>query len=93
MSSDGSGVNDAWDEAMVERERDADGLYAALTPAGAGEDEARVLRQALSGMLWTKQFFHFDVDRWLEGDPALPRHRRVARAVATTSGATSTTPT
>ena len=31
-----------------------------------------MLRQALAGMLWTKQFFHFDVDRWLEGDPALP---------------------
>ncbi len=57
---------------MVEREREADDFYAALTPVGSSADEAGVLRQALAGMLWSKQFFHFDVDRWLDGDPALP---------------------
>jgi hypothetical protein len=57
---------------MRAREREADEFYAELTPAGASEDEARVLRQALAGMLWSKQFFHFDVSRWLEGDPAGP---------------------
>ena len=36
------------------------------------EDGKRVMRQALAGMLWSKQWFHFDVRRWLEGDPAQP---------------------
>ncbi len=55
------------------REREADEFYAELTPAGASAGEALVLRQALAGMLWAKQFFHYDVLRWLEGDPAGPR--------------------
>jgi hypothetical protein len=38
--------------------------------AGATDDEALVLRQAFGGMLWTKQFYHYDVRRWLDGDPA-----------------------
>jgi hypothetical protein len=72
LSPDGTAVNGEWDQAMADRKHEADAFYARLTPAGAGADEARVLRQALAGMLWTKQFFHFDVDRWLDGDPALP---------------------
>ena len=52
------------------------------------------MRQAFAGMLWSKQFYHFDVDRWLDGDPAAtPAAGRAARTAATTSGATSTTTT
>ncbi|HEY4607908.1 MAG TPA: hypothetical protein VIH06_01865, partial [Ilumatobacteraceae bacterium] len=54
------------------REAEADEFYAALTPAASTADEAKVLRQALSGMLWSKQFYHYDVPRWLDGDPAQP---------------------
>jgi hypothetical protein len=72
LSPEGNAADGDWAQTMADREREADDLYAALTPADADADEARVLRQALAGMLWTKQFFHFDVDRWLEGDPALP---------------------
>jgi hypothetical protein len=57
---------------MAIREREADEFYAELTPASASADEALILRQAFAGMLWSKQFFHFDVRRWLEGDPAYP---------------------
>ena len=39
-------------------------------------------------MVWSKQFFHYDVDRWLEGDPALPAPPKRAGAAATTSGVT-----
>ena len=46
--------------------------YAALTPGDAGADEAAVMRQAFAGMLWGKQFYHLDVNRWLDGDPAGP---------------------
>jgi hypothetical protein len=61
-----------FDWAMAARARDADEFYAELTPDGASDDEALVLRQALAGMLWTKQFYHYDVQRWLDGDPAGP---------------------
>ncbi len=59
-------------QVLAARAREADEFYAELTPAGASPDEALVLRQALGGMLWSKQFFHYDVLRWLEGDPAGP---------------------
>ena len=51
---------------MKTRQREADEFYNAITPERANEDEARVMRQALAGMLWTKQYFAFDVDKWLE---------------------------
>ncbi len=61
-----------FDEIMARRRAEADAFYAHLTPGGASDDEARVLRQAFAGMLWSKQFFHFDVARWLDGDPSMP---------------------
>ena len=50
-----------------------------------------MLRQALAGMLWSKQFYHYDVQRWLDGDPAGRRRRAHGSTAATTSGRTSTT--
>ena len=72
--SDGPGgrLGDDFAAILEAREREADEFYAELTPAGASVDERLVLRQALAGMLWSKQFFHYDVRRWLEGDPAGP---------------------
>jgi hypothetical protein len=67
----GAGGADA-DEVISLRHAEADEFYAELTPAGATEDEALVLRQALAGMLWSKQFYHYNVRRWLDGDPAGP---------------------
>ena len=59
---------------MVARRRaEADEFYAELTPAGASADEALVMRQAFAGLLWSKQFYHYDVELWLDGDPAQPR--------------------
>jgi Mannosylglycerate hydrolase MGH1-like glycoside hydrolase domain len=54
------------------RALEADEFYAGLIPRGATADEARVARQAFAGMLWSKQFFHYDVRRWLDGDPTQP---------------------
>ncbi len=60
-------------DAIFERRRqEADDYYAALQPAGLDEDTRRVQRQALAGMLWNKQFYHFIVEQWLQGDPAQP---------------------
>ena len=66
------GLGTDFEDVMSARAAEADEFYASLTPAGASADEALVLRQALSGMLWSKQFYHYDVERWLEGDPAAP---------------------
>jgi hypothetical protein len=57
---------------IARRRAEADEFYAELTPAGATDDEALVMRQAFAGMLWGKQLFYYDVARWLDGDPAQP---------------------
>jgi Glycosyl hydrolase family 63 C-terminal domain len=62
-----------FDETTEERLREADEFYAELTPAETSEDEALVLRQALAGMLWSKQLYAYNVDRWLDGDPGQPK--------------------
>jgi len=67
-----AGLGDDFAAVFQAREREADEFYAELTPAGASADDARVLRQAFAGMLWSKQFFHYDVRRWLAGDPTQP---------------------
>src|SRR5271169_5169709 len=54
------------------RRREADDFYRAITPPGVAEDAANVIRQALAGMLWSKQFFFYDVDKWLEEHRADP---------------------
>ena len=66
------GLGDDFGDVFAAREREADEFYAALTPPAATPDQAGVLRQALAGMLWSKQFFHYDVRRWLAGDPTQP---------------------
>jgi hypothetical protein len=57
---------------ITARKKEADAFFAELTPTGASADEAAVLRQAIAGMMWGKQFFHYDVEQWLAGDPAGP---------------------
>ena len=54
------------------RKAEADEFYAAIQNANLGVDEKKVQRQALAGMLWTKQFFYYNVEQWLNGDPAMP---------------------
>jgi len=54
------------------RRREANEFYRSITPPGVGEDAANVMRQALAGMLWSKQHFFYDVDKWLEEHRADP---------------------
>jgi len=61
-----------FDGVVKAREREADAYYAEVIPPGVTEDRARVMRQAYAGMLWTKQFYCFDVDRWLDEHNANP---------------------
>ena len=58
--------------ALELRRGEADAFYAGLMSDGLTTDERLVVRQALSGMLWGKQFYHYNVTRWLDGDPAEP---------------------
>jgi hypothetical protein len=51
---------------------EADDFYADVIPADRSEDARRVMRQAFAGLLWSKQFYHYDVAVWLKGDPAQP---------------------
>jgi hypothetical protein len=54
-----------FDQVMAQRRADADEFYATMIPAGTGAEERRVARQALAGMLWSKQYYGYDVERWL----------------------------
>ena len=63
---------DDFDEVFKQRIAEADEFYADVCPGLQTDDERRVQRQALSGMIWTKQYYEYDVSRWLAGDPADP---------------------
>ena len=60
------------DDVVARRIADADEFYAALQCHMADPDARLVQRQALAGMLWSKQFYRYDVRRWLAGDPLQP---------------------
>ncbi len=65
-----------------ERAAEADAFYASVTPDTIDADRANVMRQALAGMLWSKQHYYFDLDRWLEehqAHPLLSPHARDVR--------------
>jgi hypothetical protein len=63
-----------FDEIFTNRLREADEFYKSVTPPSVNEDAAKVMRQALSGMLWSKQFFFFDGDNWLDEHNSNPLH-------------------
>jgi hypothetical protein len=66
-------------QTMQTRQREADEFYREITPQSVSKDAALVMRQALAGMLWTKQYFGYNVDKWLEEhgvDAMVPGHRQ-----------------
>jgi hypothetical protein len=66
IQGNGSGpFSGHFQEVMEARRREADEFYAATIPQSLSADAANVMRQALAGMLWSKQFYHYDVDKWL----------------------------
>ncbi|BFG74404.1 glucosidase [Paraburkholderia terrae] len=60
------------EQLFAQRIAEADAFYAALQHHIEGADERLVQRQALAGMLWSKQYYQFDVERWMDGDPLQP---------------------
>jgi hypothetical protein len=61
-----------FDEVLERRRAEADAFYAEIQADLDDPDARNVQRQAFAGMIWSKQFFHYDVSRWLEGDPGQP---------------------
>jgi hypothetical protein len=61
-----------FDRIVATRRHEADEFYASITPPSVGEEAAKVMRQALAGMLWTKQYYGFDLNQWLEEHGAAP---------------------
>ncbi|GIH06745.1 glucosidase [Rhizocola hellebori] len=57
------------DEVLATRKAEADEYFSSLMPPGTTPDEADVARAGIAGLMWGKQFYHFDVSRWLDGDP------------------------
>ncbi len=70
-----------FDAVFESRKADADEFYSAVIPADIGPDKANVMRQSFAGMLWTKQYYYFDANRWLEehGADPLKAESRLAR--------------
>lgn len=69
-----------FDKILAERLEEANEFYASITPPSIGDESARVMRQALAGMLWSKQYYAFDVDKWLEehkASPMIPQSRLI----------------
>ncbi|MFN8148353.1 MAG: hypothetical protein U0R76_12935 [Candidatus Nanopelagicales bacterium] len=59
-------------DVLTVRRKEADAFYASITPPSMDDDQASVLRQALAGMLWSKQHYYFDLDLWLREHSAHP---------------------
>ena len=71
-----------FDETFAARKSEADEFYADVIPPSLSADQANVMRQALAGMLWSKQFYHYDVDKWLEergSDPFKENRKQAPR--------------
>ena len=68
-----------------QRRSEADEFYAELQADIADADARNVQRQAFAGMIWSKQFYYYDVPEWLNGDPAQPAAARRAHATAATA--------
>ena len=63
-----------FEQTLATRVRETDEFYRSVTPPGVSPDAANVMRQAIAGMLWSKQFFFFDGDNWLDEHHSNPLH-------------------
>ena len=67
-----------FDETLAARLQEADEFYRSVTPPSVSPDAANVMRQAIAGMLWSKQFYFFDGDNWLDEHHSNPLHYRIS---------------
>jgi hypothetical protein len=69
-----------FERVFEDRIREADAFYESRVPDGAFEDERSVVRQGYAGLLWSKQFYHYVVRHWAEGDPGQPKQPESRRS-------------
>src|SRR5690606_34450287 len=77
-----NGVDQTHDDIIEARKRDADEFYEEMQRDVTDPDLRRIQRQAYAGMLWSKQFYYYNVERWLDGDPGRyspPQERKKGR--------------
>ncbi len=67
-----AGAFERFDQILAQRREEADEFYRALAPGCLSPEHCEIQRQALAGLLWTKQFYYYVVEEWLEGDPGQP---------------------
>ena len=74
LSADVSVANafDDFDSLFRRRKAEADKFFATIIPATLSDDEQNVMRQSIAGLLWSKQFYHYVIKEWLDGDPNQP---------------------
>ncbi|MGH7810763.1 MAG: MGH1-like glycoside hydrolase domain-containing protein, partial [Candidatus Binatia bacterium] len=68
----GRSLDGDFDNLFSQRRAEADEFCRAVIPESVQADRAQIMRQALGGLLWSKQFFYYDINRWLKGDPGQP---------------------
>jgi hypothetical protein len=69
----GPSLGAQFEQVLADRVREADQFYAESLPGGLSSAQAAVARQAYAGLLWSKQFYHYILRDWLEGDPQMPK--------------------
>jgi hypothetical protein len=76
-AADEKALDGAFERILAGRREEANEFYATVIPDALECDRKDIMRQALGGLLWSKQFYYYDVSRWLKGDPGLepPRQR------------------
>jgi hypothetical protein len=77
-NTNGKPFGQGFDSLFAERLEEANEFYASVIPRSLDDDSKNVMRQAIAGMLWSKQFYYYDLDRWLEehgADPFNPIRR------------------
>ena len=74
LSADVSVANafDDFDSLFRRRKAEADRFFAAIIPGTLSDDEQNIMRQSIAGLLWSKQFYHYVIKEWLDGDPNQP---------------------
>jgi hypothetical protein len=72
LTADGTRTSEPFDTVFADRIQEADAFYHARVHDSATPDERNAARQCYAGLLWSRQFYYYAVEQWLEGDPAQP---------------------
>jgi hypothetical protein len=73
LTQDGKNAFDDFDAIFNDRKAEADEFYNTLQQHSSDTDHGMIQRQAFAGMLWSKQYYHYDIHTWLNGDPKEPK--------------------